>query len=157
MNIPEGAYMTVDPGIAEAGWVSWRGLAITGHGMLKSTKEYPWYIRAQELVQGLLAVRASTHSAMVACEMPQHMGSTARGRASAQDVVHLAYMVGFLGASLDPRVDWELLPVPTWKGNMDKDKVEKRVRRIMGAEVAELKRHEIDCAGMGLHIQGRFK
>lgn len=158
---PQDTYITVDPGINEAGWVSWYKDEVTGAGIIKtSCREWPWHMRALEVCQGLNAVVVSKSAYSVFCEMPTVMLSSGRGRAAAKDVVHLAYMVGMLSVSVDTRIDWELVEVNDWKGNMDKKAVEARVRRILGEKVIEefeIKKHMFDASGIGLKLQGRFK
>ena len=160
MKTPTYEYMTVDPGLTGSGWIFWQGQRILGHGVIKSPRprDSYWVHRAFDVADMLCIAADQCKPMEIICEEPKFMGSSARGRASAGSgsLVRLSMMVGILMAKLDPMIEFTLLDVNDWKGNMDKDAVAKRVRRIMGDAAEDLKDHELDAAGMGLHYQGRF-
>jgi hypothetical protein len=97
---------------------------------------------------------------LVLCEWPKLYESEAGQAAAAKgDLVKLAFTVGRIAELAYRRgFAFAAVPVNDWKGTMDKDEVEHRIERVVGAEwCAPFHSHVWDAVGIGLWYRGLFK
>lgn len=93
-------------------------------------------------------------------ERMEFFGGTARGIAATVDVLDVAAMTGAMTVFFQQRgAIVTLTPVRTWKGQLSKDQVSRRLLKKWGLDempLESLKSHAIDAAGIGLHFMGKF-
>jgi len=124
-------------------------------------RDLDWSARCVVQAQRLDELLQRMPISKVVCELPQHFegarGQAAEGRG---DIIKLTYMVGGYGIVCGMRgISFEHAPVMTWKGQLSKESVEKRVRRIIGEDHFErlrIRRDVIDACGIGLWARGLF-
>lgn len=95
------------------------------------------------------------------CELPAFFVGSATGHAAAarQDVVKLVYLVGGLSAvAMQRGLDFWLVEVNRWKGQMSKEAVKKRlIRRNPDLlNMPEFKGDAVDAVGIGAFKMGWF-
>jgi Holliday junction resolvasome RuvABC endonuclease subunit len=152
--------MSIDPGIAGTGWALWRPQKDDPqkYGSISVHNKTQWNQRAVEVAErvGAVAVRNSVEVAYV--EEPAFMQSAGgQVTAASGSLVKLAFTVGCICSRLESlEIDAILVPVRDWKGQLSKETVEDRLRRIF-PNLADLKAptHVFDAIGIGLHAMGR--
>lgn len=87
-------------------------------------------------------------------------GATNYAIAMRGDIVKLAWLVGYLCGAMrtSKKTRYTLLPVNTWKGQLPKNVVENRVRKVypVSNDKMKIEGHAIDAVGMGLYLQGKL-
>jgi hypothetical protein len=155
--------MTIDPGLGGTGWCYWKNLhpkapAPSDHGVLSAYSKAGWQARASWIVEEfadlLKSLRVRKDCAVV-IEWPALWVGSARSIAAAgrEDLTKLVYLIGQLGRESAKQTGNEviLLPVQTWKGQLSKKEVLRRLKERTGIS---FKNHEGDAGGMGLHLLG---
>jgi Holliday junction resolvasome RuvABC endonuclease subunit len=101
----------------------------------------------------------NTRDVVVYIEWPHYM-QTEKGIAATNkgDIYKLAALIGAIHyACWDAGANVTLVPVADWKGQLPKNIVEDRIRRILSPEVClelKFKSHIWDAVGIGLYGQG---
>ena len=160
----------IDPGLGGTGWAFFglvvtdrgnhtqRGRPVTGYtesGVVRP-KGRQWEGKVADVCawfRGQLSARAAN---VVVFEMPEvWLGSaTSAAAAGKGDLLKLAFLVGAMAETAN--VAGCRLPVlispRDWKGQLPKDAVIRRIRRVIPD--ATTRDHEADAVGMGLAAQG---
>ena len=169
--------MSIDPGISGAGWAIWPEdswtrfcrplkVGICTHGLTakeesRIPEEERWHRRCQRVVTFLLSVAESHRATHIYSEMPTYFAGKSVA-SKKDDIIKLTYQIAMLeGRTVDSNqyanTEYTLIPVNTWKGQLQKEEVE---RRIMSAYQGMLnayptfRSHEFDAVGIGLHAKG---
>ena len=141
--------MTIDPGLAGTGWAVWdERWELKDHGVIYP-KSDP---KSSSIVSGLLDVtcdRGVFTSFFV--EEPAFMeGGRGVVTARSGSLVKLLLLVGMIMQEFGA----EGVKVRDWKGQLPKDVVIRRIKRVLPDCLATS--HDWDAVGMGLYLSGRF-
>ncbi len=155
--------ITIDPGVP-SGWAIWdANWNLLNYGIAKdsgSEAEDPflnWQERmaqvTAEIIHHIAVMEMNLKSRVreIYIEYPSVFGGGVAAQSGA--VVKLAVMVGYIAGKC--KVSYiEFVPVNKWKGQMPKDVVEKRVKRLLpGCKATS---HAVDAIGIALYLQGRL-
>jgi hypothetical protein len=92
------------------------------------------------------------------CEFPDYWTGDAKGQAAAVngDIMKLAALVGaILHMASERNIPVTLVSPRVWKGQLPKEAVEYRIRKMLGAEATkDYKSHTWDAVGIGLWAKG---
>lgn len=120
-----------------------------------------WQQKCEHQARRLWNILSVSHPVItrVYCELPQHFEGARGAAAEARgDIIKLTYMVAGYGlVCAFKRVPFEHVPVINWKGQLSKETVEKRVRRIIGEDTfrqLNIRRDIVDAVGLGLWVKG---
>jgi hypothetical protein len=95
------------------------------------------------------------HITRVYIEMPAFFESSEGAMVARKgDLVKLTWFVGLLCGMFYP-IPTELIEVNKWKGQLPKEVVERRIKKIDPA-YHNLKSHSYDAVGIGLYVKGEF-
>ena len=152
-----GVY-AIDPGTKSTGWALWRKCPSTLYPQsfgLWTAKDQNWEQRLYTIGKQAAAQFAVTCPSLVVLEQPEYYGHDAA--TASQAIIKLAIMVGYLKCVANNcKADVRLVPVSTWKGQMSKDVVKRRIRSMLGASVCEPYTDDIwDAVGLGLYAFGK--
>lgn len=175
---------SVDPGLMGTGWAFWEEtvgepLAVGVINSCSTLNNASWIDRGLDITIQLNSAifncitkhrfgdtktdpRFDTEkrTITVLSEYPQFQGS-AKGYAATTkgDIYKLATLVGMFGArTIETPFRFEIVEVSVWKGQLPKDIVEKRIRRILGEDACTrlgIKTHAWDAVGIGLWKRGQ--
>lgn len=161
--------LSVDPGI-QFGWALWNSETwhvceppvMTGIQKTSGYQKAPWSIRLDAIIEGFRdLVETSGGIGALIIEWPAFF-DTAGGRtvASRGDLGKLHTVVGaIIGAfqQLDTGLQVAYAPVHDWKGQLPKEVVKTRIRKILPKGTTfEFKSHIWDAVGIGLYGKGFF-
>lgn len=153
--------LSIDPGTSGCGWAIWditrrKNWELLRYGVFVPVKLrgndtndlQRWQYEAEQVSETVAGIGKYCESMYV--EYPSVFGGGVAAQSGA--IVKLATLVGmimggFQGESI-------LVPVVNWKGQLPKEIVAKRVKKILPNCKAES--HAIDAIGIGLYLQGRF-
>jgi hypothetical protein len=171
-----GILFSVDPGHGGTGLAVFRpglepSLELYDTCILTATTPADWQLRNDKLVMlfesklrgwrtdlveaNKLAIGGGMRCT-VAIEYPAFMQ---RGIVSSQrgDITKLTFLVGrYAQVASSLGMHYKLVPVNDWKGQMTKDAVRARLRRIYDTEQLPFKSHAEDAVGIGLWVMGKF-
>lgn len=174
-SAPEGPYrMTVDAGITGTGLALWDenrwGLAvppIAWFVLLPQRKPNPhshprWMLKMISISEQVALVMREFRPTETYCELPQYFDSGGGQRtAKTGALVKLSLCVGVMcECSRLHNSKFVPIPVNVWKGQLPKDVVESRARRLVPALnelVPQPNTHAWDAIGIGLYAKGIFK
>lgn len=155
----------IDPGIESTGWARWdrprERLTPDDVGMIKGTGTEDWHKRALNNADTLKEIFDELYGYHnVHCEMPIFFAS-AGGHAAAQtgSLQKLCFQVGAYGRVASARgFNFTPVLVRDWKGQLPKEVVNSRIKRILGPSVCSAFEEDIwDAVGIGLWAQGAFE
>jgi len=158
--IPENAFITCDPGSGGTGLA----LFFPEHPFPMDTKVIKCPINDWEIKQRMIL--STTDAYLVdmyerGCrklfiELPQYMNSVKGEIAAKSNALGKLLMVyGGIKANAELRgYTTKPIIIGHWKGQLDKHKVNIRIKKIIGAEFED---HIADAVGMGLYLKGKFK
>lgn len=156
--------LAVDPGISGTGVAWWRANALVPSEtfVFNAPKKYAWWIRAALLAEMVMDVVDRYKIPVVVCECPQFFGGAGGEMVAARgDLVKLSIAVGAMvgqAQKMVHAVDFWPVEVNTWKGQLKKEIVNKRILRTLGASFCDgLHSHDWDAVGIGLWARGDFK
>lgn len=153
--IPE-VWMTVDPGLGGTGYAVWtKDWKLLHTGILRSRKD-SLSDRCEDIGRQLAALAHCDGTiATVYFEMPAFHGS-AGGQVTAKSgaLVKLVFCVGWISSLVHAKCKVGFVPVRDWKGQLPKDIVWSRIRKILPGCKAES--HALDAVGIGLYLAGRL-
>lgn len=152
--------MSIDPSVRSCGYAIWKGIYLKKFGLLKSSSSKEDWRGGGHTIGALLhSVALDNDVEAVYCEFPAFFsGGKGSVTASSGALVKLAWQVGFLDGLFTPDfVPFSLIPVREWKGQLSKEIIEYRVRKILGKCVRKAKKDTIDALGIGLYVHGRMK
>jgi len=159
--------MTIDPGVNGTGvaiWDSHAGVPNNKIPIFANTMSIGGRMHWRNKVESYMHTILSILDVYSGCnyvyiEEPIYMES-AKGQVSARSdaleklIYCASFYAGYLTA-MNQKV--EFIRIIDWKGNMPKDVVERRIRKILGDSICEnIHNHAWDAVGIGLHLQGLF-
>lgn len=164
-------FLSVDPGYAACGWVLWHfELNRTGKwsieqaGVMHSdTKaKNTSYFRTNVMIDGLQDRLGYTPLECLVCEEMQIMGGAGGYASSRTTILPLCAAVGQWARWIHSKGGrFVPAPVSEWKGQLPKDVVNDRVKKLLSRKDLEAlspdRSHDWDAAGIGLWYLGRFK
>jgi Holliday junction resolvasome RuvABC endonuclease subunit len=156
----------VDPGLGGTGWAHWFNLS-SPHlnppscwGVIRSIKAGgDWQERAFEITKSFANLLNKFHPQQIVIEMPE-LWTTGKSMAAAQsgDLFKLTYLIGQLAVQAhcysfesNPPV---LIAPREWKGQLPKEVVISRIKKLLPDVGDAIGNHEADAVGMGLALQG---
>jgi hypothetical protein len=151
-------YLAVDPGLNGTGWTVFKSEhdpVFKGNGVIFEHANVDWEKRAMLITKKLLTIANSWEVNRVYIEYPAYFES-AGGQMVARkgDLLKLTFLVGCIFGHFYP-VPVVLVPVHTWKGQLPKEIVKRRIKQILGeTKCKSLKSHDFDSTGIGLFVQG---
>jgi hypothetical protein len=153
-------FMTVDPGLNGTGWVVFQNMQdprFRANGVI-NIRNGDWDSRAIDIACEIYAIACELEVRKIYCEYPAYFDSAAGQMVAKRgDLLKLTFLVGCLKGISHP-MRFSLLPVNTWKGQLPKEVVKKRIQRILGDDLCKrLKSHDVDACGMGLFLQGHMQ
>jgi len=125
--------------------------------VVKPKKELDWFPRVTvvcDYVSHVVTERLKQEQVHVFIETPQFIGGSGRGYATAGsgDLVATAVLVGALARECGHLgVPCVLVPI-SWKGQLSKQVVQKRVMAALGLKETIIPNHAADATGMGLWL-----
>jgi len=153
-------FLTVDPGVGGTGLALWGAYPRKGPRVtlcITPETKGSWELRAQQVVLQYGEFLKKYHPDSTYIEEPS-VWMTPKGLASAGrgDVGKLIEIVGMLSVMTYIYCEqWPIkVPVVKWKGQLPKNIVDRRIKRILGKTYNE---HVSDAVGMGLFLQGYFQ
>ena len=154
--------LSIDPSIRSCGWAIWKGKELKEYGVFRSStsKEKDWQ-KAGLQIGGLMSDKGKEWKVLrVFCEYPAFFGANATANSGA--LIKLSWFVGFLNGLFIPEfVEFNLIPVNTWKGQLPKHVVQERIERILPELVIKSMRKMpadvFDAVGIGLYCHGRMR
>ncbi len=176
-------WMSVDPGIEGTGlayWIrnsqfgisdtvtdrplyhghhiAWAGVIDYPHG-LSGGGEWGWVSRASAVAESFEKELDICKPQAIWCEFQEFFADAKGYTATARgDIYKLCYLCGmFYQAARVRNIEMYFVRPTTWKGQLPKTAIEKRVRRILGDDtcaVLNAKTHAWDALGIGLFVKG---
>ena len=150
--------ISIDPGLSGTGWATWEGKTLTGHGVLFYTAaKDTWENRAQQYAQSIISISDDADCKTLYIEYPSFFDSVGGTMvAKTGDLLKLTFLVGIIcGYASTNFVDYVLVPVNQWKGQLPKQIVTERIIRRLGEkQCLGIKTHAWDAVGIGLHALG---
>ncbi len=150
--------ITIDPGVGGTGWALWNakwgllknGVIHEAYGGQETDDLIIWKHRAIKVSE---RVREMCWKGVdeLYIEYPSVFGGGVAAQSGA--VVKLACLVGMICGSAGVNY-FELVPVHAWKGNLPKDVVQRRIKKLLPNAKAES--HDWDAIGIGLYKKGVF-
>lgn len=147
--------ITIDPGLSGTGYALWDdGWKLIESGVRNAPKDYDWESKGFSIISDLEdIVEFNSEVRAGYIEFPAFFGSAGGATvASSGALVKLAWFVGVVCARLKFTV--ELVEVRDWKGQLPKEVVIKRIKRILPRVKAIS--HAWDAIGIGLYKRGDF-
>jgi hypothetical protein len=146
--------ITIDPGATGSGWAVWDAKwMLLGNGIVIPPSAFAWETKAYWVVTRLEEVAEKWGCTEGYIEYPAFFQVHGAGVATSGALVKLAWFVGLVCGSLP--FPPELVTVNEWKGQLPKEVVIKRIKKILPAVNA--KSHDWDAIGMGLYLKGDMK
>lgn len=169
-GVPRGNHVfanviTMDPGLEGTGWAIFAGLRADGKpksrpissGVIRPKKIGSWQQKANDVCCTFVGIVAACENPVIIMEFPE-LWATGKSFASASgaqgDLFKLAYLVGGLARTGHELAIFQpvLVSPRDWKGQLPKDVVMSRIRKVLGD--IRLRDHEADAIGIGLAAQG---
>lgn len=150
--------MSIDPGLSGSGYAIWEKDRLQKSGVVASRAK-GWREQGEQVAAELHSISRAHTVEKVFCEYPEYFQS-AGGLVTARSgsLVKLAWFCGFLNALFATEfIPFEFVEVNLWKGQLKKDIVEQRVKRILRCKTDTIVSHAIDAVGIGLFVHGRMK
>ena len=148
--------LTVDPGISGTGWALWNDQwGFVKADNIFARKRDNWVDAALEIEYELKKVIAKNHVTWGAIEFPKYFDSVGGNMiAKRGDLLKLTFLVGMLYSSFE---ECQIVPVNTWKGNLQKEVVIGRIGNRLSQETCmKLDKHMWDAVGIGLFLKGEL-
>ena len=144
--------ITIDPGI-DAGYSIWNDKwNLIKYGIILG-KGKNWEEKMQDVAKKLKALVMTYGATKGFIEEPKkYHGTFGNMVADRGDLVKLSIQVGYIKGYLGIPV--ESIPVILWKGQLPKDVVIKRIKRLLPK--AKATSHDWDAIGIGLFLAGKF-
>lgn len=151
--------MTVDPGSEGTGWALWKAhlaenmsLILVDSGVISFPGERDWLRKCAKIASHLKNLVKTHGVSRVYCEEPRFLESRKGHVAARSDsLVKLAHIVGMFHGVVMHHGMFFLVPLE-WKGQLDKKKVQERIKKVLGLE---FKSHDADAVGIGLYLSGQ--
>jgi len=160
-KLEKNRLLAIDPGLNSMGWAYWNRLPNvlpTEVGLLHAPRKMSLTERALWLAWRLdeyldLCRGAGIH---VVCEYPAYHGPTAMRGWVTGDLQKLTFLVGVLAGYFESS-EFEPVTPNTWKGQLPKDVVIRRLQKKFGpGATQEWEKDVWDAVGIGLWRLGQF-
>ena len=157
-------HMTVDPSSRSMGvavWSArrWKTLDVpVSTYLLKGSPSDEWTVSAAQIGAQVASIMRDFNIIAVHCEFPPFIQTSAQSGAQAK-LMHSAGMIAGLCAAQETPPTFDYVDVNTWKGNLPKALVIKRVADIYhkaNIECPTFRNDEWDAVGIGLYLKGKF-
>lgn len=149
-------WVAVDPGISGTGVAVFRRGTLLDAWNIYPRKEHgyngSWPERCSQIVTAIHTQNIARRFRKVYIEWPsQFTGLKGLAAANSNDILKLACLIGRLAEYFirEHRAQVVLVPVQTWKGNLPKDVMKRRVEKFFGKNITS---HAADAAGIGKFI-----
>ena len=144
--------ITIDPGISGTGWAVWdRNWKLLKHGVIFASSALSWEPKTMQITDRLYDVCIRHNVSEMHIEYPAVFGGAGGAMVAGKgDIVKLAFFVGHVCAGL--QVPFHLVEVRQWKGQLPKDVVIRRIKKILPDVKATS--HDWDAIGIGLFKKG---
>ena len=145
--------LTIDPGLSGTGWAYWdRNWKLIRHGVIKPPAKHTWEQKMQFIIQILESHVYELGLNQAYVEFPSFFQSTG-GQVTARSgaLVKLSSLVGAIMFTFSAKP----VRVNEWKGQLPKEIIIKRIKRILPNVKA--KSHDWDAIGIGLYLRGDLK
>jgi len=150
--------MTVDPGISGSAYAVWNNKwqLVEAQNLYPSSEADSWEDACVSLSEKVAQLTIRHEVTVGAIEYPAYFASVSGEMVAKKgDLLKLTFLVGMLYCQF---VECTLVPVREWLGQLPKEVVEGRIRRILGAEACkDFKSHTWYAVGIGLYLKGDFK
>ena len=148
--------ITIDPGATGSGWAVWdMNWKLLRNGVINPPRELEWETKAYYVVARLGDLVELFGCVEGYIEYPAFFQTHgASGVASSGALVKLAWFVGLCCGALLP-CTIKLVTVGQWKGQLPKEVVKGRIKRILPKVKATS--HDWDAIGIGLYLKGDLK
>ena len=145
--------ITIDPGTNGTGYAIWdKEWKLVAWGVLRSKKK-EWEEKMEEISFKLRTKVKSYNLSKGYIEEPaKFQGTFGTMVANRGDLVKLSIFVGYIKGYI--RIPVESVPVISWKGQLPKEVVIQRIKRLLPKVNAE--DHSWDAIGIGLYLKGVF-
>lgn len=150
--------LAIDPGLSGTGWAFFEGKTLKDHGVLTFRDNVEWDERARMYAASIRSLMIHFKGGRAYCEYPAFFESAAGTMvAKTGDLLKLTFLVGLMAGMVYPN-PFILVPVHQWKGQLPKEVVNERIKKILGEKTCErIKSHAWDAVGIGLHVNGDFQ
>jgi len=153
-------FVTIDPSSRSMGVAIWNTEqpAPVGTALFKGKHGEDWSESMLQIGKDLNALLKDGTYYKVFCEQPAYMAGSHQTAASGA-LVKLTHSAGVAaGICIAHGIYFEYVPINQWKGNLSKDVVNKRIRKILADEslCETFVDDEWDAVGIGLFVKGLF-
>lgn len=159
--------ITIDPGLGGTGYCIWdKDWNLLSAGIVtsktKAIKSATQEIKTSEMCSYVTKIAQQNQAVKGFIEYPRKFGGAGGNMvANRGDLVKLSTFVGFLAGSLSSvGITPEYVDVLTWKGQLPKDVVNRRITKLLSKKELSLlspkRSHDWDACGIGLFMQGVF-
>lgn len=150
-------YITIDPGLTGTGYAIWEtDWALVENGVYTPKVAKPLPQKRIDICESLIYTCSKHNVKHAYIEYPQMFGGNKGSMVAAKgDLVKLAALVGYISGCLainNIKV-WDVTVIE-WKGQMTKEAVINRIKRLI--PYVKAKSHDYDAIGIGLYIKGVF-
>ena len=147
--------ITIDPGAGSSGWAIWdKGWKLLANGLCRPKEKKIWEIRAYENAESLKDVSQKFGCTEGYIEYPAFFQAHgACGVANSGALVKLAFFVGLVCGTMPFPIT--RVEVGKWKGQLPKEVVIQRIKRILPDVKATA--DDYDAIGIGLFLKGDLK
>lgn len=152
--------LSIDPSIRSCGWAVWKNGRFKYAGLIRPKVQEDWQAMGHQVGAEIHGIVRDHKVDEVYCEFPAFFGgSKGAVTASSGALVKLAWLVGFLDGMITPEFrKFVLVPVNTWKGQLPKEVIIERIKKILPRGIwKNFKADMWDAAGIGLYVHGRMK
>lgn len=152
--------MSIDPSVKSCGYSIWDNRKLVLFGIQKGKHPDNWQASGMSIGYELHKLAKNLDVQETYCEYPGYFsGGGGLVTASSGALVKLAWFVGFLNGLFTPElIDFILVPVNEWKGQLPKQVVNQRIKKILGEKACQGFEKDIwDAVGIALYKQGRMK
>jgi Holliday junction resolvasome RuvABC endonuclease subunit len=158
--------ISIDPGIGTTGYAVWSNsdwdklVKPLQTGILRGSSVNDWQLRAertaQELFQVINSLQETGTVIRVYCELPADMeGAKARMVSKEGNIIKLSIMVGMIyRVCCELGIPVEFVPVRSWKGQLPKEVVARRIAEKLNVAIDLYPSHSNDAVGIGLYCKG---
>ena len=144
--------ITIDPGTNGCGYAVWTDKwKLLRHGVVSSSTK-TWELKMEDIAKKLKFICGDIITKAYVEEPQKFHGTFGNMVADRGDLVKLSIFVGYIKGYLGIPV--ESVKVIDWKGQLPKDVVIKRIKRLL--PTVNAKSHDWDAIGLGLYLKGEF-
>ena len=154
--------ISIDPGVSGTGYAVWDEkrwdfvVPPTHVGIVPIPKNIGWMPKCLEIVSAVDVLVGFHNCRKVYIEYPAyHQSNAGQMIARRGDLVKLTFLAGMIAGRIHAHPI--LIPVMTWKGQLPKNVIEYRIKKVLGEKAcATYKSHIWDAVGIGLFAKGKL-